>query len=96
MIWNLILNLLYLFAGYYLTRVSYVFISGKLNKSASNKKTMMLIFGSGGHTTELLMTFKNFDFTQWQKIYFVKAETDITSENKIKDYVSTNKVTLDF
>jgi len=52
----------------------------------------MLIFGSGGHTTEILMTFRNYDFKKWKNVYFVKAETDKTSENKIRDFVKTNNV----
>jgi len=54
----------------------------------------MLIFGSGGHTTELLMTFKDYDFKKWSRVYFVKAETDKTSENKIRAFVETYKVIL--
>lgn len=76
--------------GYYTIRLP-VFLMQK-SKIKSNKISLMLIFGSGGHTTELLMTFKNFDFQKWKNIYFVKAETDVTSENKIKDYIKTNKV----
>lgn len=92
MVLNIIIALFYVLAGYYLVRASYVLLGSALKKDKAQKKSMMLIFGSGGHTTELLMTFKNFDFNQWKNIYFVKAETDTTSENKIRDYVKTNRV----
>lgn len=79
--------------GYYLVRIPAYLVGKRQFKSDKNSRdSIMLIFGSGGHTTELLMTFKNFDFQKWRNIYFVKAESDTTSENKIKDYLKTNKV----
>lgn len=37
----------------------------------------MIVYGSGGHTTEMLMILKDYDFIQKaEKVYFVKADTD--------------------
>lgn len=52
----------------------------------------MIVFGSGGHTTEMLMTYKDYDFSQFDKIIFVRAATDKTSEGKIYDYLQKNNV----
>jgi hypothetical protein len=52
----------------------------------------MLIFGSGGHTTELLSIFKKYDFSKLIDIYFVRAETDKTSEKKIYSYIKEENV----
>lgn len=97
MIFAILQAFLYALAGYYLVRLPAYFMGKRKYRSQQNgRDSLMLIFGSGGHTTELLMTFKNFDFQKWKRIYFVKAESDVTSENKIKDYLKTNKViTLD-
>ena len=31
----------------------------------------MLVYGSGGHTSEMLRLFKDFDFSQYENIMFV-------------------------
>ena len=41
----------------------------------------MLIFGSGGHTTKLMHLSKDFSFSHYKKIVFVRAESDITKPN---------------
>lgn len=47
----------------------------------------MLVFGSGGHTTELLLMLgKTFDPTSYKKVVFVLGHSDTWSETKIKDF----------
>jgi len=60
------------------------------------QRSIMIIFGSGGHTTEMLMLFKNFDFSQYgnKKIHFIIANTDTTSRAKILDYIQNNQVNI--
>ena len=91
---SLLLYPLYFVVFYYLVRAPYMFLTGGFKKKTKERNSIMLIFGSGGHTTELLMTFKDYDFKKWSRVYFVKAETDKTSENKIRAFVETYKVIL--
>ncbi len=93
MIFAILGAIFWVLAGYYVIRApQFFFQKYRTNKTETSKRSIMLIFGSGGHTTELLMTFKNFDFQAWKNVYFVKAESDITSQNKVVDYIKTNKV----
>jgi Oligosaccharide biosynthesis protein Alg14 like. len=94
MIWAILEAIFLALLGYYTVRAPAVFFTRTMKKTKTEPKTMMLIFGSGGHTTELLMTFKDYDFKKWKNVIFVKAETDTTSENKIRDYMKTNHVLL--
>ena len=49
----------------------------------------MIIFGSGGHTTEMLRIISNLSLSQISPIYFVVARSDHTSVEKIKDFELT-------
>jgi hypothetical protein len=58
---------------------------------------MMIIFGSGGHTAEMLFLIKDYDFiSRCKKIYFVRADTDILCENKVKHFLEDEKVISDY
>ena len=46
----------------------------------------MVIFGSGGHTTEMLHMIRNLTPSQISPIFFVTAHSDHTSMEKIKDF----------
>lgn len=49
------------------------------------KRNLLIVFGSGGHTTEMLMIFKDYDFqTRCDTIYMIRAHTDTNSENRVK------------
>jgi hypothetical protein len=53
----------------------------------------MVIFGSGGHTSEMLFLLKDYDaIKRCKKIYFVKASSDILCENKVKHFLEDHKV----
>lgn len=43
-----------------------------------------VVFGSGGHTSEMLQLLRNIQNVKYDPCYFVLANTDSTSESKIK------------
>lgn len=54
------------------------------NNKKKNYKTL-IIFGSGGHTSEMLQLIKNLNNNNlYNPCYYILANTDKTSENKIK------------
>jgi beta-1,4-N-acetylglucosaminyltransferase len=60
-------------------------------------KTLMVCFGSGGHTSEMLMMLSKIDTRKYKKVYFVIANTDTWSLTKITDYLKNhakNKIDL--
>lgn len=64
-----------------------------LNNKDKNNLNLMIIFGSGGHTAEMLFLIKDYDFiSRCKNIYFVKADTDILCENKVKHFLEDEKV----
>jgi len=46
----------------------------------------MLIFGSGGHTTEMLLMLESLDVSKYRHVFIVIAETDTWSMTKISDH----------
>jgi beta-1,4-N-acetylglucosaminyltransferase len=52
----------------------------------------MIVFGSGGHTSEMLMMLcgkdNQFDFTKYKEVQFVIGKSDTWSYTKIKDFFS--------
>lgn len=84
---SLIYYLFFFAIGYVLV---YKLLSSK-NKIINN---IMIVFGSGGHTSEILMIFKDFDFTKYANIYFVRASTDNSSEIKALTFIKTNEVSF--
>ena len=54
------------------------------------QKNVVIVFGSGGHTTEMLMMIgKGNIFERYGHIYFVIGQSDKWSENKIRDFFQT-------
>lgn len=43
----------------------------------------MVVFGSGGHTTEMLLMLEHIQLQLYGRVYFVIAETDTWSPKKI-------------
>ena len=82
----------YIFTVYFL-RLIYLLI---IRKPCKKPEKILLIFGSGGHTTELLMMFKDYDFSAMKKIYFLRASSDKTSEKRILLFVEKNNVFFDY
>lgn len=64
-------------------------------KKVVKPETIMIIFGSGGHTSEMLMIIKDFDFRQYKKIYFFKASSDITTRPKFDAYYKEHNLQID-
>ena len=50
----------------------------------------MVCFGSGGHTSEMLMMLSKIDTKKYLKLYFVIAATDTWSLTKITDYLKNH------
>eukprot|EP01041_Mallomonas_annulata_P007681 gene7681-15725_t len=51
----------------------------------STTVSIMIIFGSGGHTSEMLKLIAGFEEKRYSPAYFVLAQSDITSMDKIKN-----------
>lgn len=51
----------------------------------------MIVFGSGGHTTEMLLMIKELDFNLYEKLYFVMGHSDTWSQTKIQDFFLKNR-----
>lgn len=54
-----------------------LFLRLVLRKSYNQKLKMMILFGSGGHTTEMLYMFEKYNFKERnQNLYFIHSESD--------------------
>lgn len=51
----------------------------------------MVVFGSGGHTTEMLLMLKSLDFKMYRDVFFVIGHSDTWSDTKIKDFFKKNR-----
>ena len=47
------------------------------------QKSLMVLFGSGGHTIEMIYMLSHVNFKRFNSIYFVCAGTDTYSKNKV-------------
>ena len=56
-----------------------------------SKKTIMIILGSGGHTSEILLMIKKLNFSKFSSCYFVISHNDKNSENKAKELIPKDK-----
>lgn len=52
----------------------------------------MVVFGSGGHTTEMLYALHSFEFRQMSQVVFALADSDKTTVGKAQDYFAKNGV----
>ncbi len=68
--------LLYSIIVFYIIRVGFLLLERK-----RKKKRIMIILGSGGHTTEMIQMLSKFDFFKYD-IVFVIAKTDPFSKSK--------------
>lgn len=55
-------------------------------ESTIYEKRLMIVFGSGGHTTEMLLMLKTLEFKIYREVIFVIGHSDTWSETKIKDF----------
>ena len=86
---HIIFSLLFL----YILRWIQVKFSSQSKKSHNN--AIMIIFGSGGHTSEMLMIMKDFKFKEYKNIYLLKASSDVTSQKKFDVYLKQNGLDID-
>jgi beta-1,4-N-acetylglucosaminyltransferase len=49
-------------------------------------KKLMIVFGSGGHTTEMLLMLKRIKFDSYQSVTFIIGHSDTWSLQKVKDF----------
>jgi hypothetical protein len=54
----------------------------------------MIVFGSGGHTTDMLLMLctkdsHTFDFNKYKEVHFVVGHSDTWSMTKIKDFFAS-------
>jgi fructoselysine-6-P-deglycase FrlB-like protein len=54
-----------------------------------SKQTLMFVFGSGGHTTELLLMLESLNISNYKHVHLVIAETDTWSMTKITAHFLT-------
>jgi hypothetical protein len=84
---------------YYLFAILYLIYRKATTIPSQNilkNKTLMIVFGSGGHTTEMLLMLTKkgtheFDFTKYKEVHFVIGHSDTWSITKIKDYFAQGK-----
>ena len=78
-IWHLIKNILF----YYILFVFLFLFARKIYGFLWKKeKTIMVVLGSGGHTSEMLLLLKRLDIKKFKKVVFVYSNGDITSLNR--------------
>ena len=58
-------------------------------------KKVMIVFGSGGHTTEMLLMLKQFKFNDYKHVYFVLGHSDDWSLTKIRDTYMKMNIDID-
>ena len=78
---------------YYVMAIIYNLMSVYLgvSKPPLRESHIMVVFGSGGHTTEMLLLLKNFNFMKYGAVTFVIGHSDSFSEDKIKDFYRKNR-----
>lgn len=54
-----------------------------------SEKTLMIIFGSGGHTTEMLLMLESLNVQNYRHIYLIIARSDTWSLTKITEHFKT-------
>ena len=67
----------------------------KVKRDILKRKTLMIVFGSGGHTTEMLMMLEKFDVNRYGRVIFVLGHSDKWSLTKIKDFYASRNIDLD-
>jgi len=89
---------------YYLAAVGYWFVTKRIKGGAEGKsdtlktKKLMVVFGSGGHTTEMLLMLtkgNSFRFDKYKEVQFVIGKSDTWSFTKIKDFLSRGNIDVE-
>src|SRR5689334_11511824 len=61
-------------------------------KIYNDKKSIMIVLGSGGHTGELLTMLQKLDLNKFYQIFFVFSHNDVRSEGKAKEVLNIDKL----
>ena len=99
-IYELIYKLGQIVVAYYLIVVGYQLVVRLITKKPKGKeqilktKSLMVVFGSGGHTTEMLLMLEQLKVEKYKRVEFVLGHSDTWSMTKIQDFYSQRK-TLD-
>jgi beta-1,4-N-acetylglucosaminyltransferase len=56
-----------------------------VRKKIFDKKSIMIVLGSGGHTGELLIMLQKLDFSKFSNIFFISSHNDVRSEGKARE-----------
>ena len=83
---SIILILIRFIAYYFIIMFSLKIIRQKI----FNKKSIMIILGSGGHTGEILIMLSKLNFNKFTDVFFVSSHNDKSSENKVKETIKIN------
>lgn len=90
--------LMYGLLYYYLAAIAYNVLTRVLSSmrpaQTLKDKKLMVVFGSGGHTTEMLLMLTKanlFQFEKYGRVQFVIGHSDTWSLTKIKDFMSRGK-----
>ena len=93
-LWTLFYRLFYFVMAYYLIAIPLLLTKKLLfNRGFTDKeqrlktKKLMVLLGSGGHTTEMLMMLKTLNVSKYGKVVFVVASSDSWSITKASDFM---------
>jgi len=67
-------------------------------KRPLKEKSIMIVFGSGGHTTEMLLMLEKINIEAYFKVHLIIAKTDTWSLTKITEHFKTkmkNPISID-
>lgn len=79
-------------------RLAYIYRRKGASSNSKKKpplKSLMVVFGSGGHTCEMLFLLEKFDFTKLDKVVFVRAVTDKGTLPKVTHFFKLYNVKID-
>jgi len=82
-IWEFLFYFFFAYISFYINKVRIAYFG---SPKPLNRKTLLVVFGSGGHTSEMLFVLKTLDFSAYRKVTFVVGHSDKWSPTKIRDY----------
>ena len=89
LIMALLLNCLHALICWYAAVLAYRLVLHYAPINHLKSKTLLVIFGSGGHTTEMLLMLKTLNPKNYNNVHFVLGHSDTWSLTKINDYLQT-------
>ena len=84
-IYDTVKKLLILVTIYYSIMIPRYVLFGDRDKRVTKKK-IMIVFGSGGHTTEMILMLEKLNFQSYKEYVFVIGHSDTWSLTKITDF----------